>query len=251
MARAKRKTRLDCLLVERGLAESREKAQALILSGYVFVGGQRADKCGTSVDEHSQVYIATARPPYVSRGGLKLEAALDHFGLNPAGRICLDIGSSTGGFTDCLLRRGAARVYAVDSGRHQLDQRLRQDPRVVVMEKTNARYLTLERLGARCSLVTVDVSFISATLILPVLPPLLEPPADILVLVKPQFEVGRGQVGKGGIVRDPDLRQQAVAKVRSAMVRLGFEEIDWVESALPGAEGNREYFLHAFWRQAI
>jgi 23S rRNA (cytidine1920-2'-O)/16S rRNA (cytidine1409-2'-O)-methyltransferase len=185
--------------------------------------------------------------PYVSRGGVKLAGALDHFGVNPAGRPCLDIGASTGGFTDCLLQRGAARVIAVDAGTNQLDWKLRQDPRVTVLEKTNARYLTFERIGAKCSLVVMDVSFISVTLILPVLPPLLAPGAEALVLVKPQFEVGREQVGKGGIVRDEKLHADACAKVEGKLVELGFLGTKASKSCLPGAEGNIELFLYAFW----
>src|SRR5439155_7868184 len=179
--------------------------------------------------------------------GLKLEGALDQFRVDPRGKTCLDIGSSTGGFTQCLLERGAQRVIAVDVGTNQLDWKLRRDPRVVLFEKTNARYLTLEQVAMRSDLVTIDVSFISVTLILPVLPPLMNSESVLLVLVKPQFEVGRGQVGKGGIVRDPYLHQEAVEKVSRTIMQLGFSEISSAESVLPGAEGNREYFLHALW----
>jgi 23S rRNA (cytidine1920-2'-O)/16S rRNA (cytidine1409-2'-O)-methyltransferase len=181
---------------------------------------------------------------------VKLEGALEHFRISPEGKTCLDIGASTGGFTDCLLQQGASRVFAVDVGTNQLDWKLRRDPRVVSLEKINARYLKFGQFGARVALVTMDVSFISATLILPVLPPLLEAPADVLVLVKPQFEVGKGQVGKGGIVRDPVLRQEAVAKVSNKLLELGFCNLAQAESILPGMEGNIEYFLHAVWRKS-
>jgi 23S rRNA (cytidine1920-2'-O)/16S rRNA (cytidine1409-2'-O)-methyltransferase len=186
---------------------------------------------------------------YVSRGGVKLEDALERFRINPDGRICLDIGASTGGFTDCLLQHGAARVIAVDVGTNQLDWKLRRDPRVTALEKTNARYLKPEKIGTKVDLVTMDVSFISATLILPVVPPLLEPQADLLVLVKPQFEVGRAEVGKGGVVRDSRLQQEAVAKVSRSLIELGFTQVASAESCLPGAAGNREIFLHANWRE--
>ena len=238
---------MDRLLVKRGLTESREKAQALILAGQVLADDQKVQKCGAMVSSGAALRILGEQIPYVSRGGVKLSGALDHFGSNPAGKVCLDIGSSTGGFTDCLLQRGAARVIAVDAGTHQLDWKLRSDPRVTVREKTNARYLTAAQVGAKVQFVTVDVSFISVTLILPVIPGLLETSAEILVLVKPQFEVGRGQVGKGGIVRDETLQAEAVAKVAAKLQDLGFGRIASTESCLPGAEGNREFFLHAIW----
>ena len=245
-----RKTRLDRLLVERGLADTRAKAQAMILAGQVLVDEQKVEKCGVLTSASAELRLLGEPPKYVSRGGLKLEAALAHFRITPEGKICLDIGASTGGFTDCLLQHGAARVFAVDVGTNQLDWKLRRDSRVVSLEKTNARSLKLDRLGARVQLVTMDVSFISATLILPVLPPLLESPADVLVLVKPQFEVGKGQVGKGGIVREPALRQEAVEKVSRKLLELGFRDLAQAESLLPGAEGNLEYFLHAVWRKS-
>ncbi len=248
-ATAHRKTRLDSLLVERGLAESREKAQAMILAGHVLVNNHKMEKCGTAVAENVSVSLLAKPAKYVSRGGLKLEGALKHFRVNPDGKICLDVGASTGGFTDCLLQKGAAKVFAVDVGTNQLDWRLRQDPRVVSLEKVNARHLAFKNIGERVELVTMDVSFISATLILPALPPLLVPRAEMLVLVKPQFEVGRGQVGKGGIVRDPELHQQAIARVSRKLLELGFGGLASVESCLPGASGNREYFLHAIWEK--
>jgi len=240
--------RLDRLLVERGLAETRAKAQAMILAGEVLVDEQKVEKCGALASAGAKLRLLGEPLKYVSRGGVKLEGALEHFRVSPDGKTCLDIGASTGGFTDCLLQHGASRVFAVDVGANQLDWKLRRDPRVVSLEKLNARYLKFGQLGVRVALVTMDVSFISVTLILPVLPPLLETPADVLVLVKPQFEVGKGQVGKGGIVRDPDLRQEAVAKVSNKLLELGFCGLAQAESILPGMEGNIEFFLHAVWR---
>ncbi|HVB29788.1 MAG TPA: TlyA family RNA methyltransferase [Terriglobia bacterium] len=245
------KNRLDRLLVERGLVASRQKAQALILAGQVLVDEQKVEKCGVAVNASARLRLLGEASKYVGRGGLKLEAALDHFGVDPAGKVCLDVGASTGGFTDCLLQRGAVKVFAVDAGTHQLDWKLRRDARVVVLEKTNARYLAFEQIGARVELATMDVSFISSTLILPVLPPLLEEGADLLTLVKPQFEVGPAQVGKGGIVRDPSLHEEAIAKVARKVAELGFTGIGRVESALLGAEGNREFFLHAIWPKNV
>jgi len=223
----------------------------LILAGQVLVDEQKVEKCGAVVSREAKLRLLGGPPKYVSRGGLKLEDALNHFRMDIDGKVCLDIGASTGGFTDCLLQRGAAKVFAVDVGTNQLDWKLRGDPRVVVKEKTNARYLSFEEIGARVELVTIDVSFISATLILPVLPPLLEAQAEVVVLVKPQFEVGRGQVGKGGIVRDPHLQQAAIAKISRKLLELGFSEVASVESALPGASGNREYFVHAIWQKPV
>ena len=240
--------RLDRLLVERGLAETRAKAQAMILAGEVLVDEQKVEKCGALASAEAKLRLLGAPLKYVSRAGVKLEGALEHFRVSPEGKTCLDIGASTGGFTDCLLQHGASRVFAVDVGTNQLDWKLRPDSRVVSLEKINARYLRFEQLGARVALVTMDVSFISATLILPVLPPLLDTPADVLVLVKPQFEVGKGQVGKGGIVRESTLRQAAVDKVSNTLLKLGFYDLAQAESVLPGAEGNIEYFVHAVWR---
>ena len=237
------KRRIDQLLVEKGLVESREKARALVLAGQVFVNGQKATKAGHAVSDEARVEVA-GQLKYVSRGGLKLERALDHFAINVAGRVCIDIGASTGGFTDCLLQRGAARVHAVDTGAGQIAWKLRTDERVVLHEKLNARYLRFEDIGERADLIVCDVSFISVTLILPVLPPLLSEGADMVILVKPQFEVGRGQVGKGGIVRDPALHQAAVKRVRDALDELGFAS-ETIESPIRGAEGNREFLLHA------
>lgn len=245
------KTRLDRLLVERGLVDSRPKAQALILAGKVLVDGQKVEKCGASFASGAAIRLLGEPMKYVSRGGLKLEDALDAFRIDPDGKLCLDIGASTGGFTDCLLQRGAAKVFAVDVGTNQLDWKLRRDPRVEVLEKVNARYLKPDQIATPVELVTVDVSFISATLIVAPLPPLLAARADLLVLVKPQFEAGRGQVGKGGIVRDPRLHQEAVAKVSTKLLELRFREVVARESCLPGTEGNREFFLHAIWQKPV
>ncbi len=247
MARSIGKVRADRLLVEREIVASREKAQALILAGQVLVNEQKVAKCGALVSAEAPLRLLGEPTKYVSRGGVKLAEALEHFRANPEGKICLDVGASTGGFTDCLLQHGAARVFAVDVGTNQLDWKLRNDPRVTVMEKTNARYLTVARVGIPIEFLTMDVSFISATVILPVLPPLLAPQAEALILVKPQFEVGRGQVGKGGVVRDSCLQQEAVAKVSRKLLELGFYGLASAGSCLPGVAGNREFFLHAFW----
>lgn len=235
--------RLDQLLVDRGLASSREKAKALILAGQVMVDGQRSDKAGKEVAVDARVELL-APPPYVSRGGFKLAKALDEFQIQPEGWTCLDVGASTGGFTDCLLQRGAARVFAFDVGTAQLDWKLRNDPRVVAREGLNARFLKPEDTGTPVRLIVCDVSFISVTLILPVLPALLEPGGEIIVLVKPQFEVGRDQVGKGGIVREPELHQQAIDRVAGCARELGFS-VQWTDSPILGAEGNKEFLLHA------
>jgi len=237
------KTRLDRLLVERGLAESREKAQALIMAGEVLVNGQKAAKPGHSVADDAAVEVL-ARPPYVSRGGLKLAGALRHFAIDPAGKVCLDIGSSTGGFTDALLQAGAARVHAVDVGAGQLAWSIRTDPRVVVHEGINARELAFDQIGERADLITCDVSFISVTLILPAAVPLLQPGGQMVILIKPQFEVGKGQVGKGGIVREPELHQAACQRVTQAVREFGFET-EIMDSPILGAEGNKEFLLYA------
>jgi 23S rRNA (cytidine1920-2'-O)/16S rRNA (cytidine1409-2'-O)-methyltransferase len=231
------KPRLDRLLVERGLAASREKAQALIMAGEVLVDGRKAEKPGQPVAVECRLEVL-ARPPFVGRGGLKLDAALDHFAIRVTGRVCLDIGASTGGFTDCLLQRG------VDVGSGQLDWKIRNDPRVVVHEKLNARYLRGEDIGEVVSLAVYDVSFISVTLILPAAMPLLQPGGEMVILVKPQFEVGKGQVGRGGIVREPELQEAACRRVSEAARQLGFET-SIMESPILGAEGNREFLLYA------
>jgi len=235
--------RLDQLLVERGLAPSREKAQALILAGQVLLDGQRADKAGRTVPDDSRIELLEP-PRYVGRGGFKLEAALKHFQIAVDGRICLDVGSSTGGFTDCLLQHGAARVYAIDVGTGQLDWKLRNDPRVVVHEQVNARYLSTGEVPESISLAVADVSFISVTMILPAIAPLLAAGAEMVILVKPQFELERHQVGKGGIIRDPALHQQACRRVEDAVRQLGFRTAI-IPSPVLGAEGNQEFLLYA------
>ena len=236
--------RLDVWLAEHGLAESREKAQALVMAGRVRVNGAPATKAGASLRLPAEVEVL-AGPEHVGRGALKLAGALDAFGIDPSGKTALDVGASTGGFTEVMLDRGALRVFAVDAGRGQLHEKLRGDPRVVVLEQTNARHLTLSDLGEPCALVTMDVSFISVLKILPVLPPLLTPGADLVVLVKPQFEVGKAQVGRGGIVREPSLHEQALRHVAGeAQESLGYVVRGACASPLRGAEGNREFFLH-------
>ena len=239
----KRRQRLDQLLVERHLAESRQKAQALILSGNVLVDGQKAPKAGHAVDPESKIELLE-QPKYVGRGGLKLEAALAHFEIEVSGKVCLDVGSSTGGFTDCLLQHGAALVYAIDVGTGQLDWKLRNDPRVIVHEQVNARYLSREQVPEPVDLAVCDVSFISVTMILPVLPDLLAANGGMIILVKPQFELERRQVGKGGIVRDPELHRRACEKIQSTVDTLGFRS-DVIPSPILGAEGNREFLLYA------
>src|SRR5579863_9996381 len=236
------KTRLDRAIVERGLAETREKAQALIMAGEVLVDGQKATKAGKLVSSDAPIEI-TAKPRYVSRGGLKLEAALKSFHISANGFVFADFGSSTGGFTDCLLQAGAARVHAIDVGAGQLDWKLRNDPRVVVHEGINARYIELTDLTEPVDLAVCDVSFISATLILPAMFKVLKERGSVIVLVKPQFEAGKGQDGKGGIVRDPALHEAACAKVRACAEDLGFET-QIMESPITGAEGNKEFLLY-------
>jgi len=245
------KVRLDKLIFERGLTPSRERAQALILAGKVLVEGQKVEKAGAPVDSEAQIQLTGSDLKYVSRGGLKLGKALEHWNIDVAGKTCLDVGTSTGGFTDCLLQQGAARVIAVDTGYGQIDFRLRQDSRVRLMEKTNARYLDAESLGELVHIIVMDVSFISATLVLPAVIHAAFPQSEaerkgreIVVLVKPQFEVGRDLVGKGGIVRDEAAQHGAVEKVRQSLVSLGCTHIDVIESPITGAEGNREFLLH-------
>ena len=244
----KTRQRIDQLLVDRRLVDSREKARALILAGHVLVNGRREDKAGHTVDVDSRIELAE-QPRFVSRGGLKLEAALNRFSIDVRGQVALDVGSSTGGFTDCLLQHGAARIYAIDVGTGQLDWKLRNDPRVVVHEQVNARYLGKAQVPEPVHLAVCDVSFISVTMILPVLPDLLAESAGMVVLVKPQFELERRQVGKGGIVRDPELHQLACDRVEKAVRALGFAT-ELMPSPILGAEGNREFLLHAKQRHA-
>ncbi|HEX4441122.1 MAG TPA: TlyA family RNA methyltransferase [Thermoanaerobaculia bacterium] len=237
------KLRLDRLLVLRGLAPTREKAQAMILAGTVSVAGRRADKAGTPIDEDAEVAVAGPAHPFVSRGGVKLAAALDAFGLDPAGRVCLDVGASTGGFTDCLLQRGAARVYAVDVGHGQLDARLRADPRVVVRERINARSLSRADVPEPVRLAAMDVSFISLRLVLPAVAPLVEAGGAIVALVKPQFEAGRGEVPRGGVVRSEETRRRVVEEVAEAGRSLGLSVGGAIPSPIRGARGNEEFLL--------
>jgi 23S rRNA (cytidine1920-2'-O)/16S rRNA (cytidine1409-2'-O)-methyltransferase len=236
-------TRLDVWLAENGLAESREKAQALVMAGRVRVNGQPATKPGTPVKEGADVAVEPG-PAHVSRGALKLAEGLDSFAVDVRGRVAVDVGASTGGFTETLLARGSTRVYAVDVGRGQLHERLRTDPRVVVLDRTNARTLSPELIKEPCTVASVDVSFISATKILPALHSVLAAGADVLVLVKPQFEVGRFQVGRGGVVKRPALHQQAMRDVAEAAQRQGYGVRGACASPITGAEGNREFFLH-------
>lgn len=238
------KTRLDNLVVALGLADTRAKAQALILAGRVRVEGQPLTKAGALVPEDARVEVFGPASPYVSRGGEKLAAALDYFKVSPEGKVCLDTGASTGGFSHVLLRRGAARVYAVDVGYGQLDPLIRNDPRVVVLERTNIRLLPREAIPEPVDLAVLDLSFISLTLVLPKILEFLKPGGEVLALVKPQFEVGKGRVGKGGVVRDPGLRQEAVKRVAEAARSLGFTVSDAFLSPLKGPKGNEEYFLY-------
>ena len=256
------KTRLDKLLVDRGLAPSRARAQALILAGKVLVNEQKIEKAGASIDSGSTLRLLGEDLRYVSRGGLKLEKALEHWQIDLHGKVCLDIGASTGGFSDCMLQHGAAKVIAIDTGYGQMDFRLRNHPRMRLLEKTNARYIEPGDVGEQIDLIAMDVSFISATLVLPAViraasacarlthrtsgssAPAL---CQIVVLVKPQFEAGRELVGKGGIVRDESAQRAAVARVEGALVELGCSRAEWIESPIlgGGGEGNREFLLHA------
>jgi 23S rRNA (cytidine1920-2'-O)/16S rRNA (cytidine1409-2'-O)-methyltransferase len=246
------KHRLDKLLVDRGLAASRERAQALIIAGKVLVNDQKIEKPGAQVAEESRIRLLGEDLKYVSRGGLKLERALEHWRVDVKGKICLDIGASTGGFTDCLLQHGAARVIAIDTGYGQMDFKLRQDPRVRLLEKTNARYLTSEVIGELADLIVIDVAFISATLVLPPAVKAAFPQSrlerrgrQLIVLVKPQFEAGKEFVGKGGIVRDEAAQLASVEKVKRALSDLECASIDVIDSPILGAEGNREFLLRA------
>jgi 23S rRNA (cytidine1920-2'-O)/16S rRNA (cytidine1409-2'-O)-methyltransferase len=241
------KVRLDRLLVERGLAESRTRAEALILAGRVQVEGLERVKPGTALPLEVAVTVREPDYPWVSRGGLKLVAALDTFGLDPGGRVCLDLGASTGGFTDVLLARGAARVYAVDVGYGQLHSRLRADPRVVLRERVNARFLSDVEVPELAQLAVADLAFISLTLVLPALVGRLETDADVVLLVKPQFESERGEVGRGGIVRDPEVRRRALERVVGCASGLGLAMRGAMESPITGAEGNVELLAAFRW----
>jgi 23S rRNA (cytidine1920-2'-O)/16S rRNA (cytidine1409-2'-O)-methyltransferase len=242
-----RRERIDKLLVERGLADSRTKAQAMVMAGVVLVDEQRVEKPSHQFDINSSIRIKGGDDPtarYVGRGGLKLEAALREFQIDVSGLTCLDVGASTGGFTDCLVQNGAKRVVAVDVGHNQIDWRLRNDPRVEVREGVNARYLAPEDFPQKFDLVVIDVSFISVTKVLPAIVPLAAPGISIITLIKPQFEVGRGEVGGGGIVRDEVKRLRAVEEVNNAARALGLEIVNVIESPITGAEGNVEFLAH-------
>jgi 23S rRNA (cytidine1920-2'-O)/16S rRNA (cytidine1409-2'-O)-methyltransferase len=236
--------RLDVALVARGLVPSRDRARAMILARQITVDGEIVSKAGAPVAPDASIELVTPDHPYVGRGGVKLAHALDVFQIRVDGRRALDIGASTGGFTDVLLRRGAADVIALDVGHGQLDWRLRNDPRVIVRERVNARTLSSRDVPHRVSIVTIDVSFISLALIFPVLPPLLEPDADVVALVKPQFEAGREEVGKGGIVSDPLVHERVVARVAEQAALSGLRRVAMAPSPITGASGNQEFFLH-------
>ena len=238
------KERVDKILVERGLVESRTRAQALILAGQVLVREQRIDKPGQLIDPNAEIRIKGDTPRYASRGGLKLEAAIREFEIDPAGKTCIDVGASTGGFTDCLLQHGAACVWAIDVGHNQLAWRLRQDPRVVVLEGQNARQLDPDQFPYRFDLATVDVVFISLTKILPALAPCLKPGVDCVALIKPQFEVGKGEVGRSGVVTDPLKHRRVLNEIKNAAQAIGFSPVGLIESPILGAEGNREFLMH-------
>ncbi len=238
------KKRLDVLLVERGYADNRTKAQAIIMSGQVYVQGQKADKPGTSYEETVALEVRGAACPYVSRGGLKLEKALRDFGVDPTGFVCSDSGASTGGFTDCLLQQGASKVFAIDVGYGQLDWKIRSDPRVVVMERTNIRYVTAEQLGEPLDLSVVDVSFISLRIVLPVIRTFLKPEGQVLCLIKPQFEAGRDKVGKKGVVREPDIHKEVLDDFLAMTRENGFTVLGLTFSPVKGPEGNIEFLAH-------
>ena len=238
------KKRLDVLLVEQGYADTRTKAQAIIMSGTVYVAGQKADKPGMSFEETVEIEVRGATCPYVSRGGLKLEKALRDFGVKPEGYVCSDSGASTGGFTDCLLQQGAKKVFAIDVGYGQLDWKIRSDPRVVVMERTNVRYVTPEQLGEPLDLSVVDVSFISLRIVLPVIKTFLKPEGQVLCLIKPQFEAGKEKVGKKGVVRDPATHKEVLDNFLALTEEIGFTVLGLTFSPVKGPEGNIEFLAH-------
>lgn len=243
-----KKERLDVLLVNKGLAESREKAKRTIMAGIVYVNGQKEDKAGTTFDPEVPIEVRGNVLPYVSRGGLKLEKAIKEFGVSCTGKVCIDIGASTGGFTDCMLQNGAVKVFAIDVGHGQLDWKLRNDERVVCMEKTNIRYVKPEDLGAQASLVSIDVSFISLQLVLPVVKTLIAPDCQVVCLIKPQFEAGRDQVGKKGVVRDKKVHIEVIEKTLSFAYSIGYELKGLTFSPIKGPEGNIEYLAELMLR---
>ena len=238
------KKRLDVLLTEQGYAETRSKAQAIIMSGSVYVNGQKADKPGVSYEETVQIEVRGSACPYVSRGGLKLEKALRDFGVDPTGFVCSDSGASTGGFTDCLLQQGAAKVFAIDVGYGELDWKIRSDPRVVVMERTNIRYVTPEQLGESLDLSVIDVSFISLKIVLPTIKTLLKPTGQVLCLIKPQFEAGREKVGKKGVVREPSIHKEVLDGFVALAAELEFSILGLTFSPVKGPAGNIEFLAH-------
>ena len=238
------KERLDVLLVKRNLAESREKAKAIIMSGIVYVDGQKEDKAGSTFEETAAIEVRGTTLKYVSRGGLKLEKAMTHFGLDLRGKVCMDVGSSTGGFTDCMLQNGAVKVYAVDVGHGQLAWKLRNDPRVVCMERTNIRYVTREEIKEPVDFASIDVSFISLTKVLGPVKSLLTDEGQVVCLIKPQFEAGREKVGKKGVVRDKKVHLEVIRMVMEFAAGLGFELLNLEYSPIRGPEGNIEYLLY-------
>lgn len=238
------KERLDVMMVNRGLAPSREKAKAVIMSGIVFVDGQREDKAGSTFDDKVRIEVKGTTLPYVSRGGLKLEKAVSHFDLLLEGKVCMDVGSSTGGFTDCMLQNGAVKVYAVDVGHGQLDWKLRQDSRVVCMEKTNIRYVVPEDIDEAPSFVSIDVSFISLTKVLEPVKNLMTEDGEIVCLIKPQFEAGREKVGKKGVVRDKQVHKEVIQMVQEYALSIGLIPLALEFSPIKGPEGNIEYLLY-------
>lgn len=238
------KTRLDVLMVERGLAESREKAKAVIMSGNVFVDGQREDKAGASFTEKAVIEVKGNPLKYVSRGGLKFEKAMSHFDVTLSGKVCMDVGASTGGFTDCMLQNGAVKVYAVDVGNGQLAWKLRQDERVVCMEKTNIRYVTREHISEPVEFASIDVAFISLTKVLEPVKALLTADGQVVALIKPQFEAGREQVGKKGVVRDKSVHLEVIERILAYAVSIGYEVLNLEFSPIKGPEGNIEYLVH-------
>lgn len=238
------KKRLDVLLVEKGFAASREKAKAIIMSGIVFVDGQREDKAGSVFDEEKEIVIKGKTLKYVSRGGLKLEKAMKNFDISLEGKVCMDVGASTGGFTDCMLQNGAVKVYSVDVGHGQLDWKLRNDERVVCMERTNMRYVTREDIEEPAAFVSIDVSFISLTKILPAVYQVLEDDGQVVALIKPQFEAGREKVGKKGVVRDRKVHKEVIEKICEFASTHGFRLLHLDYSPIKGPEGNIEYLLH-------
>lgn len=240
----KNKKRLDVLLTEKGYAETRTKAQAIIMSGLVYVAGQKADKPGAAYEDTVDIEVRSGGCPYVSRGGLKLEKALRDFGIRPEGYVCSDSGASTGGFTDCLLQQGASKVFAIDVGYGQLDWKIRSDPRVVVMERTNVRYVTPEQLGEPLDLSVVDVSFISLKIVLPVIKTFLKPAGQVVCLIKPQFEAGREKVGKNGVVRDPATHKEVLDEFVAFTKNAGFRILGLTFSPVKGPEGNIEFLAH-------